>query len=165
MSSTNGSDKAHLTIELLAKAKKLDADYLIRLHLEDIPGGGVSIPYYADAPGDEVLFRRERDNPRRKNSEGEPKRFHQPAGVKLQPYGLWRLIYARETRFLYLVEGESDCWTLWHYNLPALGIQETHRRAASWRKPWRVSTRSTFGKRRIRADRSSSRRWRNGLQS
>ena len=38
------------------------------------------------------------------------------------PYGLWKLSQARDSKFLVLVEGESDCWTLWHHGLPALGI-------------------------------------------
>jgi hypothetical protein len=38
------------------------------------------------------------------------------------PYGLWRLDEARRQGYLVLVEGESDCWTLWHHGIPALGI-------------------------------------------
>jgi hypothetical protein len=38
-------------------------------------------------------------------------------------YGLDRLKQAKETGHLFLVEGESDCWTLWlHEQFPALGI-------------------------------------------
>ncbi len=40
----------------------------------------------------------------------------------IAPYGLWKLPEARQTGFLVLVEGESDCWTLWHHGFPALGI-------------------------------------------
>jgi len=38
------------------------------------------------------------------------------------PYGLDRLQEARAAGFLNVVEGESDCWTLWFHGLPALGI-------------------------------------------
>jgi putative DNA primase/helicase len=38
------------------------------------------------------------------------------------PYGLDRLLDARTAGFLILVEGESDCWTLWHHGFPTLGI-------------------------------------------
>lgn len=38
------------------------------------------------------------------------------------PYGLWRLGEARSLGYLVLAEGESDCWTLWHHGIPALGI-------------------------------------------
>lgn len=40
----------------------------------------------------------------------------------IAPYGLWKLPEARQTGFIVLVEGESDCWTLWHHGFPALGI-------------------------------------------
>ncbi len=38
------------------------------------------------------------------------------------PYGLERLKDARQASFLILVEGESDCWTLWYHGFPALGL-------------------------------------------
>jgi hypothetical protein len=42
-------------------------------------------------------------------------------GEWLMPYGLHRL--ASEGRpFCFIVEGESDCWSLWHADFPALGI-------------------------------------------
>ena len=37
-------------------------------------------------------------------------------------YGLWLLKLARDAKRLVLVEGESDCWTLWYHAIPALGI-------------------------------------------
>ena len=40
----------------------------------------------------------------------------------LVPYGLDRLKTARQAGSIVLVEGESDCWTLWHHGFPALGI-------------------------------------------
>ena len=39
------------------------------------------------------------------------------------PYGIWRVNeFAEKHDYLVLVEGESDTWTLWHYDIPALGI-------------------------------------------
>ncbi len=38
------------------------------------------------------------------------------------PYGLDRLKIAREKGFLILVEGETDCWSLWLHGYPALGV-------------------------------------------
>jgi len=38
------------------------------------------------------------------------------------PYGLERLAEARQAGFLVVVEGESDCWTLWFHQFPALGL-------------------------------------------
>lgn len=37
-------------------------------------------------------------------------------------YGLWKLNDSREKGLQILVEGESDCWTLWHHGFPALGF-------------------------------------------
>src|SRR5262249_5418046 len=45
-----------------------------------------------------------------------------PKGQPLAPYGLWKLDEARKAAFLLVVEGESDCWALWHHGLPALGL-------------------------------------------
>src|SRR5437660_498520 len=41
---------------------------------------------------------------------------------QLVPYGLERLGDARKAGYLVLVEGESDCWTLWYQGFPALGL-------------------------------------------
>jgi hypothetical protein len=38
------------------------------------------------------------------------------------PYGLEKLPEARNAGYINLVEGESDCWTLWYHGFPALGI-------------------------------------------
>jgi hypothetical protein len=45
-----------------------------------------------------------------------------PAGRPLAAYGLWKVHEAHQAGFLILVEGESDCWALWHHGLPALGL-------------------------------------------
>lgn len=38
------------------------------------------------------------------------------------PYGLHKLEEARKAAYVVIVEGESDCWTLWQHGLPVLGI-------------------------------------------
>lgn len=38
------------------------------------------------------------------------------------PYGLQRLSDARAAKYVIVVEGETDCWTLWAHGFPALGI-------------------------------------------
>ena len=48
------------------------------------------------------------------------------------PYGLWRLKEARNAGYIIIVEGESDCHTLWIHGFPTLGIPG----AASWREQW-----------------------------
>jgi len=48
--------------------------------------------------------------------------YWEGAEAPLIAYGLWRLQEARDAKTLWLVEGESDCWTQWSHNIPALGI-------------------------------------------
>jgi DNA primase len=45
-------------------------------------------------------------------------------------YGLDRLGAARSEGFVVLVEGESDCHTLWHHGYPAVGLPG----AAGWKE-------------------------------
>ena len=42
--------------------------------------------------------------------------------AELVPYGLWKLKEAQAAGYCVVVEGESDCWTLWLHEFPALGI-------------------------------------------
>src|SRR5262245_60718777 len=114
-SSALGNGKSvRLTVAALADAKRLPADFLTGLGLSDLPAGGVGIPYY-DATGAEVAVKR---RTALKATEGS----YWPKGQPLAAYGSWRIDQANRDGFLILVEGESDCWTLWHHGWPALGI-------------------------------------------
>src|SRR4029450_9184881 len=53
-------------------------------------------------------------------------------GSKPVPYGLSRLAEARAAGSVSIVEGASDAQTLWHHELPALGVPG----AASWKPSW-----------------------------
>jgi hypothetical protein len=132
--STTLSDKAqkskavYKSVQEIAKAKRLDPEWLRdQLGLEDAKGGGIFIPYF-DAAGNE-LFKRERGTA---NCFGK-KRFHQPKGTELQTYGLQRLYLAQRENHVYLCCGESDAWALWDAGLPALsfpgdnGVSAIHR--------------------------------------
>ena len=81
--------------------------------LRDTPGG-VAIPYHDEQ--NNTPFKRTR------LSLGGERRFRQPPGVALAPYGLHRLNPSRERGILILVEGESYSWALWHAGLAALGL-------------------------------------------
>jgi hypothetical protein len=102
------------TVAALASAKRLPADFLTGLGLSDLPKGGVGIAYY-DATGAEVAIKQ---RTALKAAEGS----YWPKGKPLMAYGCWRIDRANKTGFLILVEGESDCWAVWHHGLPALGI-------------------------------------------
>jgi hypothetical protein len=104
-----------LTVQALADARKLPAQFLRELGLCDLPNDrAVGIPYY-DETGLQLLMRRRTALEAKAGS-------HQPKNVPVCAYGQWRIHETAKTGVLILVEGESDCWTLWHHGLPALGL-------------------------------------------
>jgi putative DNA primase/helicase len=103
-----------LTVAALAQDKCLPADFLRSLGLWDDAHHGVIIPY-RDESGKTFRERRRRALKAGDGSSWGP-------GKGLIPYGLDRLDAARAAGSLVLVEGESDCWTLWHVGCPALGF-------------------------------------------
>jgi hypothetical protein len=119
------------TLQAYAEAKHLPADFLGRLGLSDITYSGspaVRIPYF-DQDGDETAVRI------RLALEKHPDRddrFRWRRGSKPTPYGLWRLSLIESASYVVLVEGESDCHTLWHHGIEALGIPG----ASSWKDEW-----------------------------
>ncbi len=48
-------------------------------------------------------------------------RFKWRKGDHAMPYGLNRLDSFKKAGWVLIVEGESDCWTCWHYGIPAMG--------------------------------------------
>jgi hypothetical protein len=104
-----------ITVEDLARDKCLPADFLRNLGLEDCEGG-VRIAYRLE---DWISAPRQRTRTALQAKEGS--HWDKGHGGPV-PYGLWRLADARKAGFLILVEGESDCWTLWFHEFPALGI-------------------------------------------
>jgi hypothetical protein len=109
--STNG---LKLTLEALAKAKAIPVEFLSSLGLHDLPAGGVGIPYYGPTGEDIAVKRRTAA----KATDGS----FWPKGLPLAAYGQNRIGDANKAGFLIVVEGESDCWTLWHHGTPALGL-------------------------------------------
>jgi len=106
---------ATLTVAELAVAKGFSIEVLQGYGVKQV-GAGVAIPYrLADgspAPRTRLRFGPDYDKPWAWSSgKGD-----------VVPYGLWRLAEAREAGHVVLVEGESDCWTLWEIGVPALGI-------------------------------------------
>jgi hypothetical protein len=104
-----------LTVEALAQAKKLPAAFLRQLGLCDLPADrAVGIPYYDETAAGLLMKRRTALIAK----EGS----HWPSSVPVCAYGRWRIAEAAKQGMLIVVEGESDCWTLWHHGLPALGL-------------------------------------------
>ncbi len=118
------------TLERYAKAKALPVDFLSGLGLLDTKKHGkpaLKIPYH-DEVGNEAAIRYrltlkkgQKDN-----------RFQWRSGDKTMPYGLWRLNDMRRVGYIILVEGESDCHTLWFHDLPAIGIPGATNFKSAW---------------------------------
>jgi hypothetical protein len=119
------------TLEAYAEAKRLPVGFLRSLGLSDITYSGspaVRIPY-RDCEGQEraVRFR----CALKKGARGDD-RFRWKSGSRSLPYGLWRLEGASEAGYAVLVEGESDCHTLWHHGVEAIGIPG----ASNFKEEW-----------------------------
>src|SRR5215216_1417375 len=115
------------TLKEYSEEKKLSEDFLRGLGLRDVTyldKPAVRIPY-PDEEGQEVAVRF------RTSLEGTEK-FRWRSGDKPRPYGLRLLEEARKAGYVVLVEGESDCHTLWCHEIPALGIPG----ASNWRDEW-----------------------------
>jgi len=116
-----------LSLEQYAAEKKIPVDFLRGLGLTTIHLGSqpvVRIPYRgADGLEKAVCFRLA--------MVGED-RFRWRSGSKPCLYGLWRLKAAKERGHVCLVEGPSDCHTLWYHDIPAVGLPG----AAAWREEW-----------------------------
>lgn len=78
--------------------------------------GVVRIPYMQE---DGSAYRRSRIRTAISAGDGS---YWEGAEAPLIPYGLWRLQEARDAHTLWIVEGESDCWTQWLHGIPTLGI-------------------------------------------
>jgi len=123
----NARSEHGCTLGDYADAKALSEDFLRGLGLRDVTYLGkpaVRIPY----PGEEgqescVRFRVSMDG---------AEKFRWRGGDKPTPYGLRLLGKARRAGYVVLVEGESDCHTLWFHEIPALGIPG----ASNWRDEW-----------------------------
>jgi hypothetical protein len=113
----NGATPAGCRLADYAAAKRLPIEFLCSLGLAEISyqgGPAIKIPYLA-ADGTEAAARF------RLALEGRD-RFRWRTGNKPQLYGLHRLAEARKAGYVVVVEGESDCHTLWLHEFPALGV-------------------------------------------
>jgi hypothetical protein len=124
------------TLEGYSDEKQLPEDFLRGLGLREITyleKPAIRIPY-PDEEGQEAAVRF------RVSLNGAEK-FRWRSGDKPVPYGQKLLGEARRAGFVVLVEGESDCHTLWYHEIPALGIPG----ATNWRDGW-VTCLDSIGK-------------------
>lgn len=115
------ADSPGLTLAELADKKGLEPSFLNNIGVADgFSGSGsnrrpcVDIPYMSQN-GELVAVQK------RLSLNGSP-RFIWRRGDHPVPYGLWRLDEARSRGYVIIVEGPSDCWTLWTHKFPALGL-------------------------------------------
>ncbi len=123
----DGAQPQGLTLADLAGAKRLPAESLKKWGVTDTAYKGrpaVKIPY-RDLEG-KITDRF------RLNLKTEPRLLWRK-GSKTLLYGLWRLPEFKGGWVL-LVEGESDCWTLWEHGIPALGLPGK----TNWKSSWAV---------------------------
>jgi hypothetical protein len=116
-----------VNLDSLSKAKSIPVDYLKGLGITDFKYNGqpsVKIPYYGD-DGTEIAIRF------RLAITGD-NRFKWRKGDHALPYGLNRLSMIRKAGWVLIVEGESDCWTLWLHGIPALGAPGKGIWPVSW---------------------------------
>jgi len=107
------------TVEELAKIKKLPVEFLEKLGLKNFKGG-VIIPYW-DSAGKQFIEADGKPFLRYRASLFGDAKVRSRKGTRSKVYGLFlRPGWKEET--LVLVEGESDCWTLWHHGVPAYGL-------------------------------------------
>jgi len=107
-----------ITLKQYAEAKKLDIDFLKRLGLSDITyldAPAIRIPYY-NTDGNEVSVRIRTEL---NKSDGQDNRFKWKKGSKPFLHGLQ---HKYREKYCILVEGESDCHTLWANGFPAYGV-------------------------------------------
>jgi hypothetical protein len=105
-----------VNLSTLAEAKHLPVNFLKGMGVGDFTYNGeaaIRIPYYSE-DGQEVAIRF------RLALSGDS-RFRWRKGDRAMPYGLNRLDEIRKAGWVLIVEGESDCWTGWLHDIPAIG--------------------------------------------
>ncbi|SET46294.1 Uncharcterized protein, DUF927 family [Natronincola peptidivorans] len=102
------------TVKDYCREKHLPEEFIRSLGIRD-GKRGITIPYKNEEG--KVLSNRQRYH------RDSPTRFSWARGSKVSLYGLWQLDKARSVGRVLLMEGESDCHTLWHHNIEeVLGV-------------------------------------------
>src|SRR5258708_19455225 len=100
----------------LALDKMLPWKYLLNLGVIEKRAGCLQIPYHLPDGTPAPRHRLRTALIARQGS------YWSKGQGEIVPYGLQRLEEATNARYLVIVEGESDCWTLWYHHFPALGL-------------------------------------------
>ncbi len=126
-SNTRTATSSGLTLAQYSQAKGLPINFLRDLAISEIS--------YLGAPAVRIPYmdtnRTVRSVRIRVALTGDA-RMRWRSGDKALLYGLWRLDQARKGGYVVLVEGESDCHTLWSHDVPAVGLPG----AGVWQEGW-----------------------------
>lgn len=122
-----GLQTGPLTVEQIAEAKGIPLNWLIENKIARQGKNGIEIPYL-DEQGNEATIRTRLNLCKLKSDN----RFLWERGKPLMPYGLQHLVHQNIAGYTILVEGESDCWTLWLNGFNAIGIPG----ARNWKRSW-----------------------------
>ena len=116
--SINNRGGAILTLEELAREKRIPIDKLREYGVKE---NGAHIHMQCFGLGKDPS---PRDRIRKKDNSGKHHWIWDPEDKKAEkvPYGVWRIEEMSSCGYIVLVEGETDCWTLWNYDIPAFGI-------------------------------------------
>jgi len=113
-----------LTLAELANAKRLSAPKLFTWNVRTQSDGSIAIPYLTrDGVVSAIQYR---------YALAGDNRFKWRKHDIPILYGLWRLNDWITADTLYLCEGCTDTWSMWHAGLPAIGIPS----ASTWREEW-----------------------------
>jgi hypothetical protein len=113
-----------LTLAQLANAKRLSAVKLFTWNVRTQSDGTIAIPYLTrDGVVSAIQYR---------YALAGDNRFKWRKHDIPILYGLWRLNEWITEHTLYLCEGTTDTWSMWHAGLPAIGIPS----ASTWREEW-----------------------------
>jgi hypothetical protein len=124
-------DISGCTLAQYSEAKQIPVAYLRQLGMRDmkyLDQPAIRIPHFnLDGSESGICYR----TALKKSPEAD-NRIKWKSGMKRVLYGLDRLDKARAAGYITLVEGQSDCHTLWYHGEPALGLPGAHSWQGSW---------------------------------
>jgi hypothetical protein len=107
-----------------------DNEYWCRATKRMVPA--VRIPYTTESGAELPQCARYRTGLKKTKPDTRVRATPKSRGGDLTLYGRHGLEEAHELGYVYVVEGESDCHTLWYYGEPAVGVPGVQ----NWRPEW-----------------------------
>ena len=126
------ADYKSLPVEFLTGPTVLleDSEHWCRVTKQMVPA--VRIPYTSESGAELPQYARYRTGLKKTKPDTRMRATPKSRGGALTLYGCHGLEEAHELGYVYVVEGESDCHTLWYYGEPAVGVPGVQ----NWRPEW-----------------------------